>query len=560
MCRRIVVQVVLWLGCILAGESSYADSTELTKRLSIQVQDIVTHKFDRDELFDCERFGHIASSNEDVLAAIGVAQLTCGDVVGAQHTEQLLRSKSPAHVATRACRDFVLKLAVVLALSRRTEAADSLLKWINEHDDAPISVCLTVARSLTRAGHQGEAKLWIERASRALESEMAKHRSGLNEGGRRQGSPESSGWAGHFVMHLISISKCQLENGEKDAARITRRRLEAIWNKSGKGSQFWLPSVLSLDWMLGDRSAAHRLVDDLRNGVSGSGTDGHQVVLAFLKMDDCRDALDAVSRVDSGWRNAAFGEIALYYGARAQLEQALDTVSRMDAESDIKEQLLVELAKAYARGGESKGGLAAIRKISNNVRRAQAILELAAIDARRGKVKSARQLVDGLVFLRSTDYSTDPNVLPTRRAFDLENPDTWCAPYTVNSDLGPLVLMRERQLAGDLLEAAVRCRVALSGAGCIVENPGMTKAWDVWKAASGQAGEGDLKGVFNWSDNLPRQRRVLALIGAASGCSRREKALGQAGKKEIHLSCSHSLIQRNGILFGVNFDVVCIDE
>src|SRR5262249_22124419 len=156
------------------------------------------------------------------------------------------------------------------------------------------------------------------------------------------------------------------------------------------------------------------------------------------------------------------------------------------------------------RAGEGAKAITIAGNITEESRKAQAMLQIATILARRGDKTSARKLAEGLTYPRVRDEFL--RRLGQNQQFDFRDYKTW-GEYYENTSVFTISSFRAAQeTAGDLTAAAMQCRVVLEGRGGISYSK-VLDHWDVRKVAKAQATAGDASGALGWLEGLSASQR-----------------------------------------------------
>jgi tetratricopeptide (TPR) repeat protein len=515
------------------------DTAELTKRLQATLRGIVAHPLTEDELSegDLDWIGNPAA----MFADLGVGQVALQDLSGSQETAKAM-FKQTSDFDRGATHDFVRDLTVALARAGEIQAAYDVLEryydlvkqhpWGN-HDSTGDR--LAIARALAIGGDRAGAQRVCHDAAHALETDVRQRQAAVKPGNPCCESADDI--TRDEIRDLVLVARTQSAIGDVGGAQLTRRSMGVPMSRlplKGAVHPAWLYlRTAALDWELGNFQSAGEL---LRQAKSESPTNWRVIAQIEARQGDVASALTDAARVQPYLRQYVFANIALILASRGNLDGAAEIVVRHTTD-ELRDQLLVELAKAFARNSAESKAIAMTKHIGVSVRRAQAVIEVAAVLAKRGEKARARELVRDLSFLRVQDFGGRP----VGESFEFNKPETWAAGY-ISSPGGLNEMLRVGDIEDDLLAAAVRCRVALDGPGVNRQFPVMKLNWNVRKVAEAQGGEGDAASVLAWSDPLPRPKRIAALIGAARGHSAYLRGLQQSGTKGMHLDLNRGSI------------------
>jgi hypothetical protein len=236
------------------------------------------------------------------------------------------------------------------------------------------------------------------------------------------------------------------------------------------------------------------------------------IAYAYARIGEFADAIRVAATIEHTWRDWTYAGIAIAQWSKCDLDAAQRTI-QAGPEGDLRDEILVELARARSLRADVDKALTTTRLIQNDLRRAQATLEIAAAMARQGKKQEARRLVDSINYLRIRGFDADQRRAGEQLKFDVLA--TWgTSTEHKRVSFSNSSWQWQWRIDGDLLAAAVRCRVALDGRSS-VKSLAKPEYWDVRKAAYAQASEGE--GALAWADRLPNGPRIMALVGAANG-------------------------------------------
>jgi hypothetical protein len=541
---RVAALILLAIGVIVAdtGAVPADDSPLLITRLRHAVEDVVAHP-----LISEERFGFAPTAwlweDRDVLATLGSAQVALNDLAGAEQTARAIFAGPPLSLNHELESRFFTELTIARGATGDVEAAYVLFKKFQvsvqqiEIDQSFTTSRVAMARALARAGR-------VETAKRVCEDTIRDIQSGRSQR-QKTGGYKSLGW--YEREGLFWIAGVQIQIGDMAGARRTRSIIETELDELSPQGEYsrpwWYPQLAELAWKLGDTKGATKIFERARSNSRPAFVNWRGIIRVEARQGDLTGARRDVAEIhDESLRNIALIGLTKDQARRSNLDFAEGIVHDNFDGSDIRDFLQVGLAKARAWTTELEKALAVAREIRSDVRRAQAILEIAAVLAKQDQKLKARRLAADLSFLREDNFGRRD----ARRTFDFDKPGTWSANYLFKFAGGINSMMYNVDIEGELLAAAVRCRVALDGPGSFRAIPAMGDQWDVRKAAFAQAGEGDARGALAWLDALPRVRRIAALVGAASGYAEYRRSLEQPASKEIDLDPTHFLSRRYG--------------
>jgi hypothetical protein len=529
----------LALSCLLANANALCtgdDSPLLIPRLRQAVADVVSHPLTREERFDFSRISFIRG-DRDVLAALGSAQVALNDLTGAQQTARAIFGARHESFNPDLEAKFICDLTVALGATGEVEAAYVLFKKyqlaIRQAEIEPVFIRSRVgmARALARSGRSELAKRVCEDTVRDLQSAAAQR--------KKAGGYAGFSWYERGGLFQVASTQAQLK--DTTGAQRTRGIIEAAMGElSAQGEysrRWWYPQLAELAWSMGDTTGASRLLGEARSISNLDFVNWRGIVRLESRQGDPTGALRDVGKIREEFqRNMALMELVLDQARRGNLDFLERIVHDNFQGTDARGLLQVGIAKARAESGDVESALRLTHEIRCDVRRAQAILEIAAVLAKQNQKPKAQGLGADLAFLREDDHLLQHPA----KSFDFDKPETWTGNY-LGWGGGSLGIRLNDDIEGDLLGAAVRCRVVLDGAGSIRAIPAIRDRWDVRKAAAAQAGEGDVAGALSWFNDLPRPRRMAALVGAASGYAHYRGTLKHAKSREITLDPDHFL-------------------
>jgi tetratricopeptide (TPR) repeat protein len=542
---RVVVLCALCFALNAARPAHGDETAELISRLrkaSDAPQGVPLNEEDR---FDLWRFGFHDPGR--VLANIGLAQIGLGDLAGAEATARAL----PVQTKCLNCGDeygyFLSDLSIALVRAGRIDAAFEVLKVHYDRWGAPSDARLAIARAQAKNGDNKGAKATCEEAIHQIET----------PGDCQCGPPDPF----DLPSNLVDPAFTQLSIGDASGARRTRDRIELLLHnlpKKGHMRAFVSARLAVLDTRLGDLARARRDLQDTQQAINSDSPNESDrlnyswcwtnIANATCRVGDIPGALRAAAKC-TDHSGEGYLDIAIFQWSHGDFDSAEKTLLAAP-HYGTEDLMLVEIAKAQAESaGDYKRALACVGEIKNGLRRAQGTLEVAAIIARQGKREQARALA------RKLDYPrVEPIGLPRGTQFKFEDLHTWGASYEFSRGFTMSSWETGREMDGDLLAAAVRCRVALDGRSAIPFMKDMSEfGWDVRKAAEAQASEGDASGALTWADKLSATRRLIALIGTAYGHIDHRASEQKTKPAERRLGRRHSLLRYafpSGRLYG----------
>lgn len=501
----LVASVGCWATLLFIYSSSMVVADEraiLVTRLRETTQDIVAKPFNEEEKFELENW-----EDGRILADIGICQLGLNDLEGAQRTADALPADDDCLNCGDSYRYFLSDIAAAHVQAGDVQAAYNVLKSHRHKSQRSISFneLLIIARAQAKTGDSKGARKTCDEALLKIDSD-----------------------AFHEAFELIRVADILISIGDVAGAKAIGLQIELLAEKlPTKGQERGLLGARfaifhsklgePIDSSLRILLQAHDAIDE---DTLGGENCWQYIAVAHARINDMEGALRAASHA-GGDRHTALMNIALLQWDQGDLAGA-EKLILQSPESDTKSLLVVEIAKAHARVGDYKDAQGSATSIKNDLRRAQGMLEVAAIIAKQGKVNEARKIAQGLDY--PTLYSRFGS-LPIGQ-FKFDDIQTWSLPFEFFLGITMSSRRHGRSMDGDLLAAAVRCRIALDGPGS-VPHKAITTDWDVRKAAEAQASMGDVKGALAWSEKLSRARRVAALIGAAVGYTEHRKTQQQ---------------------------------
>ncbi len=512
---------LLWLGgaaIIFLPVVLRADgASDFPGLLRAASQEVVDRPFNDEELW----FDLHAKESSGVLVDIGLAQLAIDDLEGATRTAELLPSEDDCWNCNR-YRDFVSKLAARLVCHGRRPLALEIIKA--KRNKGPetflVSELMSIARSQAESEQFDQARQTCRQAVLAVDA-----------------NPLAA------TLAYAGLARLQSALGDKERAWNTVRLAEDAGTEIapiGQERGLWLAEMSVLYAALGDGTAARRVLRQAPSALEGRpfGWENSQsrIAAAYARIGDSAEAIRVASLIpeSSGYRGAANMNIALHQCALGDLGGAEATALSIDPSHDYRNLVLLEVAKSHANAGEIRKALSTAANVADDVRRAQAIIEIAAIMAQQGDTASARKLVLGL------DYPYVRNPFITGhgqgigKRFSFANPKTWGLHFKalLGFTMGSALLGEE--IESEFLAAVVHCHVRLDGPGTLGYTEEMD-AWDMRSVAEAQAAAGDASGVLALAAKLPPSRRLSALIGGAEGVAERRRAV-KAGREAGRLN------------------------
>jgi tetratricopeptide (TPR) repeat protein len=492
--------------------------------------------------FELWRFGFQEPGG--VLAEIGALQVDLGDLEGARITAKALPIRSKCLNCGDAYNDFLKGVSTALVRAGKTDEAIDVLKSHGGQDGISTDQWLAIAKAQADRGDRDAARASCAIAAKELSADH----------GCRCGPP------GAFDLPdgLVYVAFGEVAIGDDAGARKTCEQIDALLAKAPKKGidlTILITRLAVARAKLGDVATARRLLQEAPGTINYEHpTDIDSLNLAgswlyiaegLCRLGDIDGARTAASK--SGDREQeAFAELAIYLWSQRRIEEAKKTIlaAPPGAPTDL---VLIEIAKDQARARVAEGdALETVGHITNDLYRALGTLEVAAGFARQGKRDFARTIARKLNYpvVRRMDE-------PAGTRFKFDDIETWDAGYESSRSYSSNSHFLGQEMDGELLAAAVRCRVALDGPGAIRFDARMNEHhWDIRNAAKAQASEGDVSGVLACCDRLTPVRRLVALIGAADGYIEFKTNPPASPPAHRHLERHHPLRHRYGIHLG----------
>jgi tetratricopeptide (TPR) repeat protein len=456
-----------------------------------------------------------------LLVEIGLAQLALDDLAGALMTAKALPAQSHCRNCGEACARFLTELAVALVRRGDLPSARNALKSQFDKDDRWIitGALLAIARAQANAGDIAGARQTCDEAVRDI---------------------EKSTWL------LIDVARTQVRIGDERAPSALQKAGTLIDSLPATSQErAYLSARLAVPIALrGDRQRTMQLLEEAPAALDLNVQDGLQkdrngycqrhIAYAYARIGDFANAVRIAATMEDTWRDRTYADIAIAQWNKCDLDGAQRTI-QAGPEGDLRDEILGEIARARSLRDDDDKGLTTMRLIKNDSRRAQATLEIAASMARQGKNQEARRLVANINYLRIRGFDADQQRPGEQLKFDVLA--TWgtSSEHKKGMAYSNLSWRHHLRMRGDLLAAAVRCRVALDGRGS-VSSLAKPEYRDVRKAAYAQASEGDAAGALAWVDRLPNGHRIMALVGAASGHAEHLKSAKRRSTDPIPLN------------------------
>jgi hypothetical protein len=494
--------IAVCLGACVAASAD--EKSDLVAYMDELAQLATSNKFTREDFFD---LGHYDINEPGgLLVQVGLNQVDLNDLVGAQATAKALPAKNKCRDCGQEKYDrFLRRLAAALVRAGRLQAAREVLtSHYGEDDWSRTLSLLAMARAQARSGDKEGARRTCHEVSRNVDK--------LN----RNIDQMNAAWL------LLEVAQTQGRIGMTEAAQTVKQAEALINMPAAKATDrgFLLARLALTEVVCGHRERAAELLGAGPKALNSHAADGleeaknsncwENVAVTYARMGHFDAAIRAVEHVDSGWQGWIFASIAIIQWFNRDLDGAERTILA-SRDGDLHDVMLLEIARARGVIGDDQKALATMRQIKNNLRRAEATLEIGAAMANRGKKREALDLARKIDYLR-----VGQPLGPGRTRFEFDDPSTWGEPYEASNGFTRSSTHRGEDMDGDLLASAVHCRTALDGHGS-VRGPANAKDWDVRKTARAQASEGDVAGALIWVDRLPRAPRIGALLGAAEG-------------------------------------------
>jgi hypothetical protein len=508
--------IAVCLGACVAASAD--DKSDLIAYMHELTQLATANKLTDDEFINLSRYD--IKKPGGLLVQVGLNQVDLDDLVGAQITAKALPSKSLCIDCGHEKYDrFLERLAAALARAGRMQAARDVLKSHFDADNWSVALSmLAMARAQARCGDKNGARRTCDAVLKNVE---------------------------HLAWLLLEVAQTQAKVGATEASQTVKRAEALISLPSTKPSdrRFLLTRLALTEVICGHPKRAGELLRAGPRALNPNGRDAsdeaqntncwEDVAVVYARMGNFDEAVRAAEQVDFGGEGEIFASIAIIQWINRDLDGAERTILASH-DGDLRDEMLLEIARARSLTSDDQKALASMRLIKNNLRRAEATLEIGAAMANRGRKREARDLV------RKIDYLVED----AAGQFNFDNASTWGEPYELSKGDSMTSIGRGRDMDGDLLASAVRCRTALDGRGS-VRGPANPKEWDVRKAARAQASEGDVAGALIWADRLPRARRVGALLGAAEGYVEYQSDKRRKPTSPIKLNRHLEVIRRN---------------
>jgi hypothetical protein len=468
-----------------------------------------------------------------LLVEIGLAQLALDDLAGARITAKALPAQRHCLNYGDDYARFLTELAVALVRRGDLPSARNALKSHFDEEDHWTSTpaLLAIARAQANAGDLAGARQTCDEALRDI---------------------EKSPWL------LIDVARTQVQIGDERAPSALKKAgtlIDALPARSQDRAN--LSARLAVPLALrGERQRAMQLLQEapaaldlkIQDAMQKDNNDNARrwIAYAYARIGEFADAIRVAATIEHTWRDWTYAGIAIAQWHKGDLDGAQRTILS-GPEGDLRDEILVELARARSLRADDEA-LTTTRLIKNDLRRAQATLEIAAAMAKQGKKQEARRLVESINYLRIRGFDADQQRAGEQLKFDVLA--TWGTSTEHKRALFFSMGTWERawRMDGDLLAVAVRCRIALDGPGS-VKSLAKPEYWDVRKAAYAQASEGNAAGALAWADRLPNAHRIMALVGAANGYAEHLKSAKRKSTDPIPLNpflhaLGHDMIDR----------------
>jgi hypothetical protein len=501
-------------GLTVATADDTATVIAQLRRSSQEVQRLADHDF------DLWRFGF--QERGSLWVEIGFAQLGLDDVEGAEITARAL----PAKDVCLNCGDYERFLADLCAALVRAGRRDAALDVLKRHYKPSVVVyhLPMIARAEAQNGDLQAAKRTFQPTLEATGK----------PGDCSCGPPKEL----DLPEALTYAAFTQLAIGDRSGTRQTVDRVESLLSKAKTKDNTWVLLSVKLAFLeskLGDSAKASQMLRDAQDAVTRLLLDRDSLwrymAAAACRLGDMAGAQRALAKVSRDRVGEACLDLAICQWRSGDFDGAIRTVTIGDGD-DYQALLLLEVAKSQAKAGDSKSAFATVARLKSDLRRAQGILEVAEWMAQHGKRDEARALA------RKLDYPKVERIGEhTGRHFNFEDPRTWGAGYEFFKGFTSSSMEYGWDMDGDLLAAAIRCKVALDGPATIAFTKDMNEfGWDIRKGAEAQASEGDVAGALSWAEKLSPRRRVVAIIGAAEGHAEHRMQLRPGSAKNPHLA------------------------
>jgi hypothetical protein len=388
--------------------------------------------------------------------------------------------------------------------------------------------------------HAEQVEAWLSLADAAAKA------------GRKALANQAMARAGELIVQLedansrievlCEIGRIQLAMGASAEAKETRRSVEMLaYQIVDKGERtqalIYLGNLMA---DLADHKAALKALADALLTIDQQSSRGSSaleaIALAQAKAGDLKAAI-RTARANAGNQDRALRDIAkardieafsqaaraiavnqdralhgiaMMQLAKNDLAGAEDTTKMIKAFMQYHCAALIAIAQRYASAGETMRAIKVAEAITNDSRKAQAMLEIATAVALRGDKKAAQKIAEGLTYPRPQLERGD------QAPFEFRDFKTWGRCYECDGSFTMASAHAHADTAGDLTAAAMRCRVALAGKAAITHCEELD-GWDVRKVARAQTAAGDAQGALGWLDGLKGTRKLEALLGVAEG-------------------------------------------
>ena len=228
---------------------------------------------------------------------------------------------------------------------------------------------------------------------------------------------------------LIDVARTQVRIGD-DRAGHTLETAEALINALPAKSQdrAYLTARLAVPLALPVMKRTTQFLNQARAVLDLTAKDPVQkqnndndrrwIAYAYARLGDFANATRVAASIEDTWRDWTYAGIAIAQWSKCDLNAAQRTL-QAGPEGDLRDEILVELARARSLRADVETALTTTRLIKDDWRRAQATLEIAASMAKQGKKQEAQRLVASINYLRIRGIDADQQHAGEQLKFDL---------------------------------------------------------------------------------------------------------------------------------------------
>ena len=213
----------------------------------------------------------------------------------------------------------------------------------------------------------------------------------------------------------------------------------------------------------------------------------------------------------------ALQKIAIAQARAGNLGDAVATASDITEYLQYRDDALLEVVRVHIRRKNVSAALVAAGGIPTPSRKAQAVLEIAAAQARMGDRNGARATANSIDLVgRRIPFK----VVKTTEPFDFSSPATWGTQYEFPGYVVGGLIGMVIEAAGHVAAAAMELDQALGGREPLryAEAFAELEAEILRRIARAQARAGNPQGAVSWARLLANPgQRAYALLGAAEG-------------------------------------------